>query len=139
MDRMSCSKHGSFFRNGTAEPEEESPMYGKFSPMLRYDPKDKNKLIVTGPLVAQTAGDLIVAVKITAELWQDPDHKVQCSTNGDRFCPSALPGTTWTMDASTDLHGAVNAHARAFDEHNNVVAEWFQPAAAGDPQIEILP
>jgi len=112
-------------------------MYGKFSPTLTYDPPGSNNLVVTGPLVAQTAADLIVAVKITAELWQDPTDKVRCSTNGSGICPSAAPGTTWTMHASAKLHGPVNAHARAFDQHNNVVAEWFQPAASGDPQIQI--
>src|SRR5262245_37420381 len=111
-------------------------MYGKFSPALSYDPPGSNNLVVTGPLVAQTNGHLSTAVKITAELWQGAS-KVQCSTNGSGICPLNDPGATWTMHASTNMHGPVNGHARAFDKNNNVVAEWFQPAVPGDPQIQI--
>jgi hypothetical protein len=114
-------------------------MYGKFSPTLSYDPQNSNKLIVKGPLVAQTNADLTTVVKIKAELWPDggENNKLECSTNGSGICPLNNPGATWTMDASTTLHGPVNGHARAFDSHNNVVAEWFQPALPGEPKILI--
>jgi hypothetical protein len=113
-------------------------MYGRFATTLSYDPPGSNNLVVTGPLVAQSNADLATAVKIKAEIWQDPNRKVECSTNGGGICPLYdPPGATWKMEASTTLKGPVNGHARAFDHNNNVVAEWFQPALPNDPKIVI--
>ena len=114
-------------------------MHGQFAPQLSHNPAGSNNLVVTGPLVADTNADLTTAVKIKAELWQDghENDKVKCSTNGKGICPAWAPGTTWTMQASTNLYGPGNAHATAFDQNNNIVAQWFQPALPGDPKIVV--
>src|SRR3954467_10643210 len=97
-----------------------------------------NVLVMTGPLVSQTAAELSMVVRVEVDLL-DPNGKVveSCNSNGNGFSPAPAPGSHWAMAKSTNKVApgqTVTAHGKAFDRSNgNKVADWQGAGAPARP------